>query len=343
MQEALRPQRRLMPSTYSRLIARELGLTVKEIPSLLKGANLGVDEFLQEDHSISATQQIQILGNAMQLSPHPDFGLRLGRRLTPSTHGAMGFVANSSPDLLTAMNAVQAYLPTRINFATFQLEMDDEWLDCSFSYDVDMDACIQRCLSETLIKASLEIAEFILGFAPADAETCFPHTAPPYQPLYSQHLPGKITFDADQLVLKLPMKLCQVPNAAANHQNYQLAVQRCESMLEELPDQIQSYELRIKRMMLSHPPGRLNEEEAAAALFMNKRTLARKLAREQTGFRKIRDEILSQQATEFLCHDRLSVEAVAMLLNYHDSPTFRRAFKRWFGIPPEKFRGSKLN
>jgi AraC-like DNA-binding protein len=35
---------------------------------------------------------------------------------------------------------------------------------------------------------------------------------------------------------------------------------------------------------------------------------------------------------------QLSIEAIAALMNYHDSAKFRRAFKRWFDQSPEQFR-----
>lgn len=327
-----------IPSTYSRLIARELELTAKELPRLLRGTGLRREQFLQEDLRLTPTQQLRILRNAMQLSEHPDFGLRLGKRLTPSTHGALGFVANSSPDLLTAMQAVQLFLPTRISFARFTLQQSDDWLDCAFSFDIEMDADIGRCLSETLAKACFEIAEFIVGRAPEEAEIGFSHSAPEYHRLYSRQLPGRILFDCERFMFRLPISLCHEPNASASHENYLLAMQQCENMLATLPDTTRSYAVRIRKMMLSGPPATLSEDEAAAALFISKRTLARKLAAEQTGFREIRDDILSQQAADYLCRNRLSVEAVAALLNYHDSANFRRAFKRWFDMPPEQYR-----
>jgi AraC-like DNA-binding protein len=38
----------------------------------------------------------------------------------------------------------------------------------------------------------------------------------------------------------------------------------------------------------------------------------------------------------------MSVEAIAALLNYHDSANFRRAFKRWFQVSPDQYR-QRLN
>tara|TARA_B100000749_G_scaffold108459_1_gene82917 strand:- start:25 stop:531 length:507 start_codon:yes stop_codon:yes gene_type:complete len=156
--------------------------------------------------------------------------------------------------------------------------------------------------------------------------------------MYADFLPGQIRFDCDQLKLTLPMSLCQEPNASANHENYRLALQQCESMLAQLQSDKPSYQTQLKMMMLSRPPGTLSEDEAAASLFMSKRTLARKLKQERSGFRKVRDEILSQQAATYLRDSQLSIEAIAALMNYHDSANFRRAFKRWFDQSPEQFR-----
>jgi len=134
------------------------------------------------------------------------------------------------------------------------------------------------------------------------------------------------------------MSLCREPNASANHENYRLALQQCEVMLAQLQSDQPTYQTRLKKMMLSRPPGTLSENEAAASLFMSKRTLARKLKKECTSFREIRDEILSQQAASYLLNTQLSIEAIAALMNYHDGANFRRACKRWFGRPPEQIR-----
>jgi len=71
---------------------------------------------------------------------------------------------------------------------------------------------------------------------------------------------------------------------------------------------------------------------------MGKRTLSRKLKEENSSFRQVRDEILSRRAATYLRDTQLSVEAIALLLGYHDTASFRRAFKRWFVMPPDQYR-----
>ena len=327
-----------IPSNYSRLIARELNLTARQLPALLHGTGLGIQQFLGEDSLLTPAQQVRILRNALVLSGQPAFGLLLGKRLTPATHGAMGFAASSSPDLLSALRAIHTFLPTRASVLQLHLRQVEDHLECRLDFQVPLDADLQRCLADTMIKVLLEFGEFIVGRPLHEAEICFTHPAPEYHAIYSEYLAGRIRFGCNQLTLKLPMTLCQEPNASANHENYRLALQQCEAMLAQLQTHKPSYQTRLKKMMLSRPPGTLSEEEAAASLFMNKRTLARKLKQENSSFRQIRDDILSQQAASYLCDSKLSIEDIAVLMNYHDSANFRRAFKRWFGQPPEQYR-----
>lgn len=327
-----------IPTNYSRLMARELGLTARQLPRLLRGTGISPQQFLNDDSLLTPAQQIRMLRNALALSGQPEFGLRLGKRLTPATHGAMGFAVCSSPDLLAALQAFHKFVPTRASFIQLHLQQAEDRMECRVNFQVPLDEDIARCLADTVAKAFFEMGEFIIGRPLYEAEITFPHPAPSYQAIYTDYLPGEFQFDCDELKLTLPISLCQMPNVSANSENYRLALQQCESMLARLQTREQNYQTRLKKMMLSHPPGTLCEEEAAAALFMSKRTLARKLKQENSSFRRIRDDILSGQAAHYVCDNQLSVEAIASLLNYHDSASFRRAFKRWFGCTPEQYR-----
>lgn len=327
-----------IPSNYSRLIARELDLQVSELPSLLYQTGLTVDQFMQEDTLLTSHQQIQVIQNGLVLSNDDTFGLRLGRRLTPPTHGALGFLASSSPDLLIALQALQTYLPSRMNFARAEIVTTDDWLEGHCYFDIDMNDKIERCFSEVFAKIFFDFAEFILGRQLHEGITYFTHDKPKYSEHYSDYLPGKFEFSSERLMVRIPVELSDTPNTSTNPENYLFAMQQCERMQAKLPSNKNTTKYRIQTLMLSHPPGVLCEEEAAATLFISKRTLARRLQKEGTGFRKIRDEILSQQAADYLKDSEMSVDAIAALLNYHDSTNFRRAFKRWFSQTPDQYR-----
>jgi AraC-like DNA-binding protein len=132
--------------------------------------------------------------------------------------------------------------------------------------------------------------------------------------------------------------LLTTANATADHENYDMALQQCQQMLNQLPKERATTADRVKAYMLTHPPGQLSEDAVAAAMFITKRTLARRLAKEDCSYRQLRDEIFASLAARYVRDSALSVESIAGLLGYHDSANFRRAFKRWFGVTPSQYR-----
>ena len=327
-----------IPSNYSRLIARELGLQVLDLAGLLAETPLSTEQFLEEETLITPRQQIQILRNSLVLSADDTLGLRLGKRLTSPTHGAMGFLANSSPNLLMALKAFQTFLPTRMSLARIDLKEQQGWMVVEGAFDAHVQGDLVRVLSEIFAVIFLDCAEFIVGRPLHEIELFFAHEQPAYHARYGDFLPGKITFSAPVIGARIPMAVCEIPNASANPEIYMLALRQCENILAELHANENSCKYQVQKMMLSSPPGVPSEEEVAAALFVSKRTLARRLKSEGTHFRQVRDEILSQQAIGYLRDSRISVDAIAALLNYHDSSNFRRAFKRWFQLTPDQYR-----
>ena len=338
--QQIEPDHPLIPSNYSRLIARELGLQIRELPAYLKLTNLSIEKFLRDDTLLTVQQQLQLLGNALAITDDEAFGLSMGRHFTPETHGAMGLLVNSSPNLKMMLKALQVFLPTRLYFARVELVENDQWLDFILRLDLDTSEEIERLLSEMLAMSFAQNTQFVIGRPANEIEFLFAFDAPAYSDRYIEYLPGLVKFSQPVPIFtaRIPLSLCEEPNAAANAEYYALAYKQCESILAQLHEHKGTWKYRIAEMMLSSPSSVVSDESAAQALFISKRTLARKLRREKTSFREIRDDILAQQAGRYLRDTDMSVEAIAAMLNYHDSSNFRRAFKRWFKMTPQQYR-----
>jgi AraC-like DNA-binding protein len=89
---------------------------------------------------------------------------------------------------------------------------------------------------------------------------------------------------------------------------------------------------------LMRTPGSVTETDVARAMYISKRTLARRLEREGNSYRQIREKLLAEMAARHLQESGLSVEAVAALLGYNDAAAFHKAFRRWYGQSPGQFR-----
>jgi len=76
----------------------------------------------------------------------------------------------------------------------------------------------------------------------------------------------------------------------------------------------------------------------ARRLAMSERSLQRALETEHTSFRAIRDDTLAEVSKALLSNASLKVEAVALSVGFADVAAFSKAFSRWTGTPPTRYR-----
>ncbi len=80
--------------------------------------------------------------------------------------------------------------------------------------------------------------------------------------------------------------------------------------------------------------------EVARALGMSRQTLYRRLKAEGVTFEEVLEAKRRQLAIRYLALDRSSVKAAAYKLGFSEPAAFSRAFKRWTGTSPSRFRES---
>jgi len=323
---------------YCRLMARQLNLQEKDLGILLRGSGLSQRELMDDATLLTKSQQLQIMNNALEYSGNPAFGLELGLLLTPPTHGPLGFLANSSPNLGTAIRDFLGFIPARVSLFGCRTAYERGNLACYFDIDIQGNPELYRCLSECFFLSLISLIEFVVGKAFTEGRMHCRYAEPSYLQEYRKVIHCPIRFNAAANKLLVPEKLLQATNVSSDHLNYEFALKQCQQMLAQLEDSGNPFTHRVKRQLLSHPPGQLSEEAVARENFISKRTLARRLEVESSSFQELRDELLLILATDYLRDTALSVESIAGLLNYHDSSSFRRAFKRWTGMTPGRYR-----
>ena len=328
-----------IPSSYSRIAARELGLQERDLARLLRGTGLSRDILLPGDETrITGRQQLRVLDNAQYMTATPEFGLRLGRQLQPSAHGPLGYLASSSPDLITSLQSLRDFLPVRLPFVHLDVSSDRDWVHCKLTIKLEANADEQRILQECFAMVIQSLVESVLGRELNTARIELTHPRPAYHRLYRQYLHSEVTFGQSFNTFKLPAQLARQPNVSGDPESYALAQDLCRKLLEQGPKSALSTADRVKHLLLSKTPGTVTETEVAQAMFVSKRTLARRLAKEGDSYRAIRERLLSELAARHLRESTLTVESVATLLGYNDAAAFRKAFYRWYGQAPSEFR-----
>lgn len=327
-----------IPISYCRAIARAAGLQGSDARALLRGTGIEPEELLNDETMLTEAQTVQVASNAMRMTDQPALGLLLGHSLTPSTHGPLGFLASTSSNLGAAISAFSEYAPTRVSFVNISSCKQDSWLECQLAARINADECVYRMTIEALGLTLLSVIQFVLGRPLSEGRLSFTFARPAYADDYAKFFPCDIEFGACQNCLIIPAELLETPNIFADHENFQLALARCQTLLEQIPKQRMLMSDRVRKILLSAPPGHLSEVATAETLCISSRTMARRLAAEGTGYRRIKEEILMTLAQSYLRETTLPIETIANLLHYYDSASFRRAFKRLTKTTPAEFR-----
>ena len=112
----------------------------------------------------------------------------------------------------------------------------------------------------------------------------------------------------------------------------------CHEFMSNQERSSQEVTRQVTELLLSgagHMPGM---EEVASKLNMSSRTLRRNLQAENTTFQLTVDQLRQDLSRHYLKRSSLSLDAIAHLVGFTESTNFRRAFKRWEGIPPAQYR-----
>jgi AraC-like DNA-binding protein len=83
------------------------------------------------------------------------------------------------------------------------------------------------------------------------------------------------------------------------------------------------------------PPDRA---AVARRLHVSERTLQRQLEQESTTFKVLRDSVRSELSRALLSNRALKVEAIAQSMGFAEAASFSKAFTRWSGHPPTRYR-----
>jgi len=137
---------------------------------------------------------------------------------------------------------------------------------------------------------------------------------------------NRITFSVEQL--ELPQ--VQANSALRDHLR-QLADQTLAALGQH------SLTAEVQSLVRSHP--RWGKERIAEQLGLSGRHLNRKLAEEGLSFKALRESVLQQMACSAL-QGRQSVAQIAEQLGFSDENAFVRAFRRWQGETPARYKAA---
>lgn len=307
------------------------------------GSGLNPKQVFDPDARLSFRQIARILKRALRAVGEDGqvqgqiqgIGLAIGSRATLSTFGVLGFSMLSSPTMADVAAVGQKFHPVSGSLMDASCRLVDG--------EVVLEA-IERFpepellpfLCEKFFASALAATRALLGddYCPLRLDLSYP--APSYAQQYRQLFGCPVRFEAGRNCMLSDPELLAQPLRSASPSSHAEAVRLCEARMdrEAAPDHIAA----LRQWLREHLQDAPTIAAAASALHLHERTLRRRLQEAGTSFRELYDRQRADWAREQLRDPKVAIADVAAGLGFSDEREFRRAYKRWTGMPPSSAR-----
>lgn len=193
-------------------------------------------------------------------------------------------------------------------------------------------------LAETALAAWTAFGRWMLGGQRLEVEAaCFQHPAPADIREHERIFGGRVLFGQDHSALLFRRDYLEMPLPRRTLEPRQGAERPTLRRVRDLPPE--SFDRRLDyALRVAVERGRPRLEEVAADLGMHPRTLQRSLKAHGDSFQARLDQVRRDIAQELLREGRLNLLEIALILGFSEQSAFQRAFKRWTGMTPGRWR-----
>ncbi len=288
---------------------------------------------------IQAWQELAVIRNLLQRRDRPGLGLATGRRYHLTSLGLLGFTMLASRTLQEAFETFGRYQSLALTLCPVSSEVEARgvWLvyddrvlpeDArAFVVERGIAGCWQ--LSGELLQRPLQpLAIELRCPAPADASVF--HDIFGIEPL----------FEAPRNAMLFALEDLQAPLPQAQISARDSGEQLCERLCGELALTLAATPTarQVQQLLLRDSASLLGAAAVAERLGLSERTLQRRLAQEGQSLQGLNDGIKRRLAERLLCESRMDLHGIAQCLGYAEAASFSRAFQRWTGQSPGRWK-----
>jgi AraC-like DNA-binding protein len=132
------------------------------------------------------------------------------------------------------------------------------------------------------------------------------------------------------------------PTATADESLVRLMEEHARILAQRIPHASAGFRTEVQKAIAATLPEGGSAEAVARMLHVSVRTLQRKLVETGTTFREVSETVREQLAEEYLTDRKVSIAEVAFMLGFSDQSSFNRAFFRWTGESPGRWRRQRV-
>jgi len=300
-------------------------------------AEFALDAEIIEDASRRIPTRVyeDMLARAAELAGDVDAGLHVGECIKPAQYGALGYAVMSCKTAEETFERHMRYerLVSDRAISTYHLEGDQIRL----SWDTG-DLHGGRHTAEENVVSWVTIFRWITGQNLDITEVRFVHPEPTDLSEYQRIFACPIKFDQPMVELVFPADYRHLPIVQHDPVMREMMDAYAEKLLDELSRSDEFLD-RVRSLMVdAMSAGSVTLDGVAEQLAITPRTLQRRLKEHGESFKSLLDEVRKGLALTYIAQPFIDLAELAYLLGFSDQTAFQRAFKKWTGTSPGKYK-----
>jgi len=316
-------------------VLRSLGANPAKV---LAEAGFDLKLFDNPDHRVSYAARGRLIAICVASTGCQHFGLLVGAQGGLHSLGLVGLLVKYSPDVGKALRSLVHHLHLHVRGAATTLVVDGD--SAVLGYEIHqprVEATDQT--GDGAVATMFNIMRALCGPEWKPAEVCFAHRKPEDLGPFRRFFRAPLVFDAEHNALVFSADWLDRRLPDTDPQLRRLLQKQIDTLEarhgDDFPEQVRTV---LRTALVT---GQAKADQVAALFSMHARTLSRRLNDFDTGFQELVDEGRFEIARQMLGDSAMDVAQIATMLDYADASAFTRAFRRWSGTTPARWRAKK--
>lgn len=315
----------------------ELGYPIDEV---LHAAGLTSIDLNDGDRQLTISKYVTAIEAATTICPVPDLGFQVGARTELVEHGVLGYALLSGATLQDCLQRYVRYQYLQGPLLSVELNTEGDnakLIARPVLNHIGTHQDVLRYVIQEWLVGWNQLTPLVgaHGFFFSNADVGLPVEIPTDR--WANHLGCTVSFSSDETTASFPGEFLRRPLNFSDQAVTKLCDEQCERILKEL-DLGHGLIAEVHRLLAATPGTVPNMESVANRLFMNARTLRRRLLSEGTTYQNVVADFRLAIAKRFLVETSLPANAIADLVGYADPANLYRAFRSSTQMTPQQYR-----
>lgn len=281
-----------------------------------------------------------LLDVASVMLDDPFLGAHAGADSSPSAWGMVSYLGMSAPNSRAAFDAVAQFSRLLIDHGDVMYREHGSDLT-QLIWVVPERKPVSRQLAEFFFTSWYRANKAILDRWCNQREVSFSHDGPTDRSEIERILEAPVKYNCDANFVEFDSHFLDRPTRFPHTGIYNSLVQTARAELAKLQMEDRIVKDVIACVVRQLPDGVPKLDDVAAELGLAPRTLQRRLNNTDTNFKLLVDDARKQRSKQLVGDGEMTLLDISAELGFSDQSSFQKAFKRWFGLAPGRYRMSQ--